>query len=430
MAAFNGQAAFQSYVDPAWMSLSPSSGITETSKASGDGWTIPPFEARILALSSSMVSSEAQNNETQSQLVAAATRTPSEQDSAPFPSSHDPQEAVVTNAGLLPQGLPSHGDSGDGDAQNRDQGQDPEGWQPGTNAQFPRPLWLQALQEAQITTLSEEQPLTTPADEATQESVTASSWWDELRHSQIKQESLLRPNLLTAFTSPGQDTDSSSFLSSIVDDSSCQPYCSAASTVATRTDPSNSIQPAWSVSRMPMQRSTTAAVQDNLLQWPDSPATARVDAQYPPSSGLELPFLGDQSLSKVRPATENSRNNASIRETSDFSHESLSTTSASPNASIPAHTTSDSESNKRRPAPPRKRNVTRCPKKDALLLEGKRLGLSYKEIKRRGGFEEAESTLRGRYRSITKRKEERVRRPQWQPRDVSVTFFSPFYRLS
>jgi hypothetical protein len=53
------------------------------------------------------------------------------------------------------------------------------------------------------------------------------------------------------------------------------------------------------------------------------------------------------------------------------------------------------------------------------LIECKRRGLSYKDIKRLGGFEEAESTLRGRFRTLTKSKEQRVRKPQWKDKDVS-----------
>lgn len=57
--------------------------------------------------------------------------------------------------------------------------------------------------------------------------------------------------------------------------------------------------------------------------------------------------------------------------------------------------------------------------RNALLIEYKRRGLSYKEIKRIGGFKEAESTLRGRFRTLTKAKEQRVRKPHWHERDVS-----------
>lgn len=58
-------------------------------------------------------------------------------------------------------------------------------------------------------------------------------------------------------------------------------------------------------------------------------------------------------------------------------------------------------------------------KRDIYLLEMRRKGHSYKTIKRRGNFREAESTLRGRVRVLTKEKWERVRRPEWTGEDVS-----------
>lgn len=61
--------------------------------------------------------------------------------------------------------------------------------------------------------------------------------------------------------------------------------------------------------------------------------------------------------------------------------------------------------------------------KNAFLIECKRRGLSYKDIKRIGGFKEAESTLRGRFRTLTKAKEQRVRKPQWLEKDVCLSFF-------
>jgi hypothetical protein len=57
--------------------------------------------------------------------------------------------------------------------------------------------------------------------------------------------------------------------------------------------------------------------------------------------------------------------------------------------------------------------------RNAFLIDCKRRGLSYKDIKRIGGFTEAESTLRGRYRTLTKPKDQRVRKPKWQDKDVS-----------
>lgn len=57
--------------------------------------------------------------------------------------------------------------------------------------------------------------------------------------------------------------------------------------------------------------------------------------------------------------------------------------------------------------------------KDAFLVRSKLAGMSYKDIRREGGFTEAESTLRGRYRTLTKDKAERVRKPEWEDNDVS-----------
>lgn len=57
--------------------------------------------------------------------------------------------------------------------------------------------------------------------------------------------------------------------------------------------------------------------------------------------------------------------------------------------------------------------------KDALLINGRLTGLSYKQIKEQGKFKEAESTLRGRHRTLTKEKGERLRNPKWERVDVS-----------
>ena len=60
--------------------------------------------------------------------------------------------------------------------------------------------------------------------------------------------------------------------------------------------------------------------------------------------------------------------------------------------------------------------------RNSFLMDCKRRGLSYKEIKRLGNFKEAESTLRGRYRTLTKSKDQRVRKPQWEEPDVRLFF--------
>lgn len=55
-----------------------------------------------------------------------------------------------------------------------------------------------------------------------------------------------------------------------------------------------------------------------------------------------------------------------------------------------------------------------------LLLRWRSQGMSYKTIKERLGINEAESTLRGRLRTLTKPKSQRLRRPQWMGKDVCV----------
>ena len=56
---------------------------------------------------------------------------------------------------------------------------------------------------------------------------------------------------------------------------------------------------------------------------------------------------------------------------------------------------------------------------DCFLVTSRRAGMSYKEIRRKGGLQAAESTLRGRFRALTKARKDRVRKPVWAERDVS-----------
>lgn len=55
---------------------------------------------------------------------------------------------------------------------------------------------------------------------------------------------------------------------------------------------------------------------------------------------------------------------------------------------------------------------------DDFLVRSKLAGMTYREIRKKGNFTEAESTLRGRFRTLTKDKEARVRRPEWTDDDV------------
>ncbi|KAF4635034.1 hypothetical protein G7Y89_g3062 [Cudoniella acicularis] len=58
--------------------------------------------------------------------------------------------------------------------------------------------------------------------------------------------------------------------------------------------------------------------------------------------------------------------------------------------------------------------------KDDFLVRSKLAGMSYKEIRRKGNFTEAESTLRGRFRTLTKAKSARVRKPEWNENDLRL----------
>ena len=58
--------------------------------------------------------------------------------------------------------------------------------------------------------------------------------------------------------------------------------------------------------------------------------------------------------------------------------------------------------------------------KDALLVRMRREGKSYKEIMATKMFGLQESTLRGRYRTLTKNKEQRVRKPAWSQSAVCL----------
>jgi hypothetical protein len=62
--------------------------------------------------------------------------------------------------------------------------------------------------------------------------------------------------------------------------------------------------------------------------------------------------------------------------------------------------------------------------KDDFLVRSKLAGMSYKDIRRQGNFVEAESTLRGRFRTLTKSKAARVRKPEWTDNDVNLHFWS------
>lgn len=64
-------------------------------------------------------------------------------------------------------------------------------------------------------------------------------------------------------------------------------------------------------------------------------------------------------------------------------------------------------------------------RKDEDLIRLRQAGISYRDIKIEGKFLEAESTLRGRFRTLTKDKDQRVRKPQWRTEDVGPPACTP-----
>ncbi|KAK0366536.1 hypothetical protein LTR91_004749 [Friedmanniomyces endolithicus] len=64
--------------------------------------------------------------------------------------------------------------------------------------------------------------------------------------------------------------------------------------------------------------------------------------------------------------------------------------------------------------------TARARERDEILVQRRSEGWTYRKIKNHYRFPEAEPTLRGRHRMLTKEKEERVRRPVWTRRDVQL----------
>ena len=71
-------------------------------------------------------------------------------------------------------------------------------------------------------------------------------------------------------------------------------------------------------------------------------------------------------------------------------------------------------------APPTDSEKAQRSEDDKILLQMKTDGFRYKDIRKKLGRKVAESTLRGRYRSLTKPRSARVRAPKWQEVDVCI----------
>jgi hypothetical protein len=74
-------------------------------------------------------------------------------------------------------------------------------------------------------------------------------------------------------------------------------------------------------------------------------------------------------------------------------------------------------------APPTDSEKAQRSEDNKILLDMKRDGYTYRDIRKKLGGKVAESTLRGRYRSLTKPRSARVRSPKWQEIDVRIPRF-------
>jgi hypothetical protein len=75
---------------------------------------------------------------------------------------------------------------------------------------------------------------------------------------------------------------------------------------------------------------------------------------------------------------------------------------------------------KRRRSSGKDREAVSREQRDQYLLDRREEGFTYKDIKAMGNFFEAESTLRGRVRVLTKDRSKRVRKPVWTESDVGA----------
>lgn len=122
--------------------------------------------------------------------------------------------------------------------------------------------------------------------------------------------------------------------------------------------------------------------------------------------------------SRRRPSSSD-ENKSLITHTSEHNVESVSQKSLAPKRIEPkplnGSSWSDSSQNSATAQATHHRDA-----KDDFLVRSKLAGMSYKDIRRKGNFVEAESTLRGRFRTLTKNKAARVRKPGWTDNDVCL----------
>ncbi|KAJ5097654.1 hypothetical protein N7456_008375 [Penicillium angulare] len=174
------------------------------------------------------------------------------------------------------------------------------------------------------------------------------------------------------------------------------------------------------VHSMPMTSSTSCSV----------PVTSPIAISVPIYQASEIPFENyniqpstnesSNTLTSLHPLTRNIDSQAPIVETPFQTHQHQYQTSQ-PQPQAQSHSHSQTQPQSRFTPPTRlEASLHHIDRSNAFLIDCKRRGLSYKDIKRIGNFKEAESTLRGRFRTLTKSKEQRVRKPIWLEKDIQL----------
>jgi hypothetical protein len=168
------------------------------------------------------------------------------------------------------------------------------------------------------------------------------------------------------------------------------------------------------------QRSTGGTA--NTLLLPPPPTTLR-PRPMPVATGLTTTSASSSYPSPdLLDRTSNNLSSSDMLSLANNSRDNASTSVFPPLPMVPPAATTTTTSNSRPTQQLTAEQMDRMTK-DQFLVHHKQRGLTYKQIRQMGGFTEAESTLRGRYRTLTKSREARVRKPEWSEKDVSRPYY-------
>ncbi|KAL2123515.1 hypothetical protein VTJ04DRAFT_3970 [Mycothermus thermophilus] len=166
------------------------------------------------------------------------------------------------------------------------------------------------------------------------------------------------------------------------------------------------------------QRSTGGTA--NTLLLPPPPTTLR-PKPMPVATGLTTTSASSSySSPDLLGRTSNNLSSSDMLSLANNSRDNASTNVFPPLPMVPPAATTTTTTSNSRPTQQLTAEQMDRMTKDQFLVHHKQRGLTYKQIRQMGGFTEAESTLRGRYRTLTKSREARVRKPEWSEKDLHL----------